>query len=355
MVRYLPTNNLSSSFGNGTSGEQNATCDLLINSLLVKIAEIIVFSIILLSSFVGNVLIIIIVYRSNDLKKTTNFFIVNMAVSDFVCPLAMIPFSLARTATSSWQWPISGFAGLIFCKLKGILEDASGIVSIQSLLWIALDRFLGVVFPMKAHLISSRFRAIAIFSTWIVGMGVTLLDFNAYDVIDDGEKRVCTDYYINILTDLQYGRITALFYFVPLITMAILYSVIAVTLRRQDKVLRCTAVNGKGQRKKRAIKMTFCLTASFYLCGLPMLLSVIFREYDIVTSCSFYKVFMPFAVILLYLTATVNPIICLTFVQNYRYGLKELCISRWSERQATGDRKTCKQEQITLQEVRAIS
>ena len=46
MVRYFATNNLSSSFSNGTSGEQNATCDLLINSLLVKIAEIIVFSII---------------------------------------------------------------------------------------------------------------------------------------------------------------------------------------------------------------------------------------------------------------------------------------------------------------------
>ena len=182
-----------------------------------------------------------------------------------------------------------------------------------------------------------------------------MLDFDAYDVIDDGEKRVCTDYYINILTDLQYGRITALFYFVPLITMAILYSIIAVTLRRQDKVSCCAAVTGKDHRKKRAIKMTFCVTASFYLCGLPMLLSVIFREYDIVTSCSFYKVFMPFAVIMLYLTATVNPIICLTFVQNYRHGLKELCISRWSERQATGDRKTCKQEQITLQEVRAVS
>ena len=163
MVRYFATNNLSSSNSNGTSGEQNATCDLLVNSLFLKITEIIASSIILLSSFVGNVLIIITVYRSKkNFKKTTNFLIVNKAVSHFVCPLAMIPFSLVRRATSSWQWPIGGFEGLILCKLKGILEDASGIVSIQSLLWIALDRFSSVVFPMKAHLISSTFHAIAI-------------------------------------------------------------------------------------------------------------------------------------------------------------------------------------------------
>ena len=141
----------------------------------------------------------------------------------------------------------------------------------------SLDRF-GPVFggglpnESPSYLVEIS-RHIAISSTWIVAMGITLLDFAAYDLIDDGEKRVCTDYYINILTALQYGRITVLFYFVPLITMAILYSVIAVTLRRQDKVLRCTAVNGKGQRKKLAIKMTFCLTASFYLCGLLHMLN----------------------------------------------------------------------------------
>ena len=40
------------------------------------------------------------------------------------------------------------------------------LVSVQSLVWIAIDRFVAVVFPIKLGLISSKIRTIAIVSTW---------------------------------------------------------------------------------------------------------------------------------------------------------------------------------------------
>ena len=41
------------------------------------------------------------------------------------------------------------------------------LVSAQSLVWIAIDRFVAAVFPMKLGLISSKIQTIAIVSTWI--------------------------------------------------------------------------------------------------------------------------------------------------------------------------------------------
>ena len=39
-------------------------------------------------------------------------------------------------------------------------------VSVQSLVWIAIDRFVAVVFSIKLGLISSKIRTIALVSTW---------------------------------------------------------------------------------------------------------------------------------------------------------------------------------------------
>jgi len=41
-------------------------------------------------------------------------------------------------------------------------------VSVQSLAWITIDRFVAVVFPLKLGLISRKIRTLAIVSTWIL-------------------------------------------------------------------------------------------------------------------------------------------------------------------------------------------
>ena len=76
--------NIFGNFSNATFSPHDKACDILDNSLSVKIMLILVFSTIMLSSLVGNALILVILHQRKELRKTTNFFIVNMAVSDFV-------------------------------------------------------------------------------------------------------------------------------------------------------------------------------------------------------------------------------------------------------------------------------
>ena len=90
--------NMAINFNNSSYVQENIRCDFSDSSFAVQIGKILVFAIILISSLVGNTLIINIVYRRPELRKTINFFMVNMAVSDFVFPLIAVPFQL-----TSWK------------------------------------------------------------------------------------------------------------------------------------------------------------------------------------------------------------------------------------------------------------
>ena len=197
----------SSNFSNGSSNLQKTDCDILDNSSPAQIGKLLSLSIIFLSSLVGNILIIIIVHKRFELRNTINYFIVNMAVSDFVYPLTVLPISLTEIASSSRQWYVAGTAGLIFCKIKSYLQHVSFHVSTQSLIWIALDRFVAVIFPMKTYLISSRVRVIAISSTWIVAMVINSVDFYTFGPVEINKETVCI--YSNNNTSRYKRRILA--------------------------------------------------------------------------------------------------------------------------------------------------
>ncbi|XP_078381523.1 neuropeptides capa receptor-like [Oculina patagonica] len=279
-----------------------------------------------------------------------------MAVSDFVYPLTDIPVELIQTATSSQEWLIGGTIGLIFCKLKWFLQNASSNVSIQSLLWIALDRFVAVVLPMKVHLISSRFRVFAITSTWVIATIGSTIYLYASHLVDRNGKTFCVPLYNTFFSYMTYLRVhTALFQILPLVVITILYCVIAVTLRRRDKILQCRAVHQKDQKKRRAIKMTFCIMASFYICFLPILFRLLVLEYNIELPCLFPAVLWHVGFCGVYLSAAINPIICISFVQSYRLGLKEMLNWCWRKRLTIHNMETTEDEEITLQSIRAIN
>ena len=152
----LENNKTISVTGNETTlGQQNRTC-FDVESNAQRISKVCAFSFILLGSFFGNIFVIIIVYKRRDLRKTMNYFVVNMAVSDLLFPLVVIPDQITKIVTDSWYWHVGGILGLTLCKLFYFASLVSLIVSVQSLVWIAVDRFVAVVFPLKFALISSK-------------------------------------------------------------------------------------------------------------------------------------------------------------------------------------------------------
>ena len=310
-----------------------AACDFIDISYPVKIGQVVGYSIVLFFSVVGNFLIILTVSKRRELKKTTNFFIVNMACSDVLFTLVAMPVHLAAVAKGSFYAPIGGTAGLIFCKAQRFVESVSFTVSIQSLVWIAVDRLVAVVFPLKAHLISSISRRIAIASTWLVSGAVNSYDLYVYEVFEEYGKVFCLENFDKTaFAYFIYARVyTALFQIAPLIAMTVIYSVIAHKLRRQGKVLHQTSrVHQKDLRKRRAVKLAFSIMAATNTCYLPPLIATVFWQYHVTTSCVMDKVLWLVGIFMLYLSSLVNPIVCFVLVQSYRSGLKKVLCSAGS-------------------------
>ena len=141
------------------------------------------------SLFAGNTVIGIIVYKKKSMRKPINFFIVNMAMSDLLFPIFVIPPLILMLYTDSWL--IGGSLGQALCKLKEFIPDVSSAVSIQSLVLIAVDRFGAVVFPLRSPLISSKLCLFFILATWIVAIAVNSTELFVLKQVEYPGKLVC--------------------------------------------------------------------------------------------------------------------------------------------------------------------
>ena len=350
------------------SNASTNTCNLqgyLDQPLSIKIFRITVISIILLISLAGNTLIMAIVYKRKDLKNTINFFIVNMAFSDLIFTMLHIPFALKIEVTSSFAWIAGGMIGLVLCKLNFFFQHVSLAVSAQSLIWIAVDRFMAVVFPMKINFISSRVRVFGAASTWIVAMTMNSKHLFAVELVyhsgviwciegkDELLYRVWT--WINVVAILPF----------PLVIMTILYSAIGATLCKRRKVQRISLgrVNQMDKRNQQAIKMSICIMAAFYLCAICpaaiLILRVSGKWADLVLNpafCSLYNFISFFFLLGMFSFTITNPLICLTFVESYRLELKQIFACRKWANMERGNTEMLERgdNEIALRSVRII-
>ena len=79
------------------------------------------------------------------------------------------------------------------------------------------------------------------------------------------------------------------------------------------------------QIKHRAIKLAFFTMVAFYASKFPFLVAVVTWEFSVDMQCNPVLILWTITSLLFYLPSCVNPIICFTFIQSYRNGLKEFC------------------------------
>lgn len=136
----------SNSTINGTRNQPGSCFENLVRQW--KIGKTLIYCLIFIISLAGNSLIGIIVYKRKRMRTSTNFLIVNMAMSDLLLPIFLFPKVVTELYVDSWL--IGGALGQALCKLHIFLSDVSVTVSTQSLTLITVDRFRAVVFPLRS-------------------------------------------------------------------------------------------------------------------------------------------------------------------------------------------------------------
>ena len=276
----------------------------------------------------------IIVYKKRTMRKPINFFIVNMAMSDLLYPIFLIPWKIQSLYIDSWL--IGGPLGEALCKLVFFLIAVSSAVSVQSLVLIAVDRFGAVVFPLRSPLISAKLCPFFILATWIVAIAVNSPALFVLKLVEYPGKLFCERHWNEVFGESSPSfenyivSYIVVFTFIPLTLIAILYIIIYLKLRSQKIPGEQSANAGqhRQQRERNVLKMSIAIVLGFAVCWLPHTIfwfMFFFRDTIIWPHCG-----VPYFVYLVHFmtlaNCAINPCICLIFSRNYRNGLKALVI-----------------------------
>lgn len=303
------------------------SCD----STAVVVTKTVFLCFIFVLSLVGNMLVVLVVYRKLVPRSAVTYFILNMAISDLVVPMVSVPAHIVRVFTCS-QWLIHGVIGTLLCKFLPFVCDVSTAVSTFTMVAIAVDRFHSIMFPMKTTLISIKKSWRVVAFIWILAAAVHSFYFYIFKVLQSGRRnyKVCTTSWNSGLSTVLETKIHFLIIFllthgIPFTCLTVLYSGIVFALYRQKVSLELArdALRQRAAENRKVTYMLLTVVVVFGVTWLPYSLYGFFMFFpEIPLSRTFY-----FIVVYAPLTySAINPLIYYFFNEKYRKGFRQILL-----------------------------
>ena len=307
---------------------ENRTCILPIDPVAEVISYATIYSILLIASLVRNSLLIFACLKS---KTTINLIITNEAVSDLLYSIVHLTREIVVQITGSTAFLVHGWIGHVLCKICTFTVDAAIAVSTLSLILVAADRLVAVVFPTEYNQITVKKRRLLILSTWIVAMAIHSPYFYTFrlDAIN-GETFCFTNWEPAFNHESTHTRYyTALLFvvlIVPLVTVSILQTITLLKLRQDNMMPFRTSIANQRHKKnnKNLLKMSVVIVLAFALCWLPF---IAFQFLFLFFPSSIPRCSLGFTIVskLVFLFSLchciVNPFICFSFMRRVRIAI----------------------------------
>ena len=178
------------------------------------------------------------------------------------------------------------------CKLVHYVQDVSLGVSIYSCVFIALDRFYAVVYPLRGGLSKGKLKYI-ILGIWMLSMAMFVGYFFTFKLVKTGDSTKCTRDLSRVgITTIQHKRIYFFVLFalnigIPLPIISFLYLRIALTLRRATVSGRAGYTSSVRERQnKNALKMSAVIVILFFLSFAPFTVAIFLSIFGHLDSLS---------------------------------------------------------------------
>ena len=279
------------------------------------------FAIIMVIGFFGNIVVIVVVIRNREhFKSTTNLFILNLSVADLLYLLFCVPFHTVIYVTGSWPF------GNIMCKVDHFVQYSSMIGSILTLVVMAADRYLAVARGIETkHLRRPQVAFIACVINWIVAVAFALPMPIVYSVRHYEHGAVCSDLWRSREYRKYYHLVlTVVCYVMPLIAIFILSILIirSLWLTPQPEGPRMRrSIN----RKRKVTRLIIFIVLAFFICWLPwhiVWIWVNFFPAQWPNTYAHYS-FSVFARALSYANSAINPVLYTFLSLNFRRGFRK--------------------------------
>lgn len=222
-----------------------------------------------LLSYLGNGLVLFIIYKYEKLNSATNVFLLNLVLSN-VLFASSLPF-WATYHLSEWIF------GKALCKLVSAAYSVGFCSSVLFLVLMTLDRYLAVVHAVPVA--KSRMRVYTVAGTltvWLVSVAASAKEFVLQTVWEspfDGlmcEEAGYPESTMRLWRLVAYYQQFLLFFLLPLFMVMYCYTGIAV------RVLSTRLKN-----KCRTVKLIFVTVFTFFLCWTPYNVVVFLRALEL--------------------------------------------------------------------------
>lgn len=302
----------------------------------IRIFVPVTFATILIVGVFGNILVIASIATNQEMRNSTFMFIGNLAVADLLFLLFCVPCHAVNYALTYWPFPY------LWCSIVEYLQNVALFVAVWTLVAIALDRYLAIVFPVASiQFRTARNSCLCIFVLWsIVFLGNTpiLRMYKVLEYVGKDHKKLTACVFVDFATASATKRYISTFcalwitfvFAAPLIITSILY--LCVLRRLWNKLLNSRISISNEDHFEATRKVTLlvaAVTITFALCWLPIHLCYIFRAvtYEQHHSTQFRKSYLIVEIvakILAFSNSCANPLLYAFFSSKFRKGFCQL-------------------------------
>ncbi|XP_056613182.1 G-protein coupled receptor 83-like [Triplophysa dalaica] len=311
----------------------------------VKALLIFSYSVIIVISLFGNILVCHVVIKNKRMHSATSLFIVNLAIADILITLLNTPFTLVRFVNSTWVF------GRGMCHISRFVQYCSLHVSTLTLTAIALDRRQVILHPLKPRMCMGQ-GAVCIVFLWLMASCFSLphaiyQKLFTFVYSKDIVRSLCVpDFPDPSELYWQYLDLGTfiLLYVVPLLVITAAYSAVARRLWRRNTIGDVTSEQYVLQRRKRkrTIKMLMLVVAVFAVCWFPLNCYVVLLSSQVIQSNN--AIYFSFHWLAMSSTCY-NPFIYCWLNQSFRAELTYLLgMCRNGQRRGQGRRTHCRRQ-----------
>ncbi|XP_058249097.1 trace amine-associated receptor 1-like isoform X2 [Hemibagrus wyckioides] len=305
----------------------NTSCVKIDYSLEVRVLLYILFSTSSLITVIGNLLVIITVVHFRQLRTSTNYLILSLAVADLLVGGIVMPPSMIRSVETCW------YLGSTFCKIHSSLDVTVCTASILNLCIISLDRYYAVCHPLlyysKMTPTTIRFMIVVCWSISVsVGFGMIFLELN---ILGNEEF-----YYNNFVCEgtcmvfqAKVGAVvfSMLCFYIPAVIMLCVYMKILLTAQRQARAIQSTNAQmktveekaGMSKSERKATKTLAIIVGVFLTSWVPFFIC---NCIDPFTGYSVPPVVFDVFLWVGYFNSTCNPIVYAFFYSWFRQAFR---------------------------------
>lgn len=245
------------------------------------VLESLTCSLLLILSLVGNILVIVVVFKKPRLNSTTSLFIAALATTDLINTLIPGPLFLAALVTGKIPYNYAG------CAIGGFFLHFLTLASVSTMGLIAINRYFCVLKPNRYKTIfTPRRSAVFLASLWIfialvvifpLTVGWASMEFSPV-------MAACSLHFNSLTTETGFTTFVMLFFVVSsFIIIALCYYFVSKALRQHRNHLFTAHARGLSVQEINLTKTFFVLIVSFIILWLPtfvviLLFRVVFHE-----------------------------------------------------------------------------